>query len=173
MTISHEFSGTIVQLGSQVQNTWCKTQNIWRARQNTWYLILDARPNSLERSKFPVLDSYIFSCGFSDDPVHNDSNIPTFEGPQTVHYKTCVLWTLNLKQAEKRFKVGDRVGVDPNRQTHRFFCKGFSAKPSHIKIVWLWYFLSRPCHQCQFCVRGQVHFCQVTQYHLGGLYLNC
>ena len=53
--------------------------------------ILDARPNSLERSKFPVLDSYIFSCGFSDDPVHNDSNIPTFEGPQTVHYKTCVL----------------------------------------------------------------------------------
>jgi len=35
-------------------------------------------------------------------------------------------------QAEKRFKVGDKVGVDPNR----------------------------PCHQCQFCVRGQVHFCQ-------------
>jgi len=34
--------------------------------------------------------------------------------------------------AAKKFKVGDRVGVDPNR----------------------------PCHTCQFCVRGQVHFCQ-------------
>jgi len=35
-------------------------------------------------------------------------------------------------EASKKFKVGDRVGVDPNR----------------------------PCHTCQFCVRGQVHFCQ-------------
>jgi len=35
-------------------------------------------------------------------------------------------------EAAKKFKVGDRVGVDPNR----------------------------PCHTCQFCVRGQVHFCQ-------------
>ena len=31
-----------------------------------------------------------------------------------------------------RFRPGDNVGVDPNR----------------------------PCHCCQFCVRGQVHFCQ-------------
>lgn len=35
-------------------------------------------------------------------------------------------------QAARKFSVGDRVGIDPNR----------------------------PCHQCQFCVRGQVHFCQ-------------
>ena len=35
-------------------------------------------------------------------------------------------------EAAKKFKVGDMVGVDPNR----------------------------PCHTCQFCVRGQVHFCQ-------------
>ena len=31
-----------------------------------------------------------------------------------------------------------------------------------IGIVRLLYSSSRPCHQCQFCVRGQVHFCQVT-----------
>jgi len=35
-------------------------------------------------------------------------------------------------KAAIRFQIGDKVGVDPNR----------------------------PCHNCQFCVRGQVHFCQ-------------
>lgn len=34
--------------------------------------------------------------------------------------------------AARKFRPGDRVGVDPNR----------------------------PCHCCQFCTRGQVHFCQ-------------
>jgi len=34
-------------------------------------------------------------------------------------------------RAALRLKVGDKVGVDPNR----------------------------PCHECQFCVRGQVNFC--------------
>ena len=41
------------------------------------------------------------------------------------------------------------------------FYEGSDLSVSHLMIIRHSYFLFRPCHQCQFCVRGQVHFCQV------------